>query len=337
MKHCRIKIIIMMAIICLTVVICKSNVFAIKYYDTFLFNNCDIVVGNVLYEDDEYAYFEVEKAYSYLDEKAISNIIRIKKDGNTFEENYSKFLMIDVKMDMINMTKYFTVEDIFPIDENNNIIVSNPGNTIAYFYLYYDGNNYGIGKVRDINLKEFDENVNKIFKEKEIIDELNSKYKYCSYVEENIFVGEKIKVEDNILYLKITKIYSKMMKQLKVGMTIKIDVSEFDNVDEYNEFIINNYLPEISYLYFLDNGTYKLNYGELFAIVDGKITNSFNGWNEKNHKSYIYYNPETEDFPVRKISVEDFERNFKILKERVKKAKGSSGCGKKDECVNWTL
>lgn len=337
MKHCRIKIIIMMAIICLTVVICKSNVFAIKYYDTFLFNNCDIVVGNVLYEDDEYAYFEVEKAYSYLDEKAISNIIRIKKDGNTFEENYSKFLMIDVKMDMINMTKYFTVEDIFPIDENDNIIVSNPGNTIAYFYLYYDGNNYGIGKVRDINLKEFDENVNKIFKEKEIIDELNSKYKYCSYVEENIFVGEKIKVDDNILYLKITKIYSKMMKQLKVGMTIKIDVSEFDNVDEYNEFIINNYMPEISYLYFLDNGTYKLNYGEIFTIVDGKITNSFNGWNEKNHKSYIYYNPETEDFPVRKISVEDFERNFKILKERVKKAKGSSDCGKKDECVNWTL
>ena len=56
-----------------------------------------------------------------------------------------------------------------------------------------------------------------------------------------------------------------------------------------------------------------------------------------NEETNSYYNPETEDFPVRKISVEDFERNFKILKERVKKAKGSSGCGKKDECVNWTL
>lgn len=58
-----------------------------------------------------------------------------------------------------------------------------------------------------------------------------------------------------------------MMKQLKVGMTIKIDVSEFDNVDEYNEFIINNYMPEISYLYFLDNGTYKLNYGEILQLL----------------------------------------------------------------------
>lgn len=335
MKQRKIRIFILLVSICLVFTITVRGASTMKIEPQLIHENNAIVVAEKLFEKDNYVYFAVEKSYNYLKEDAISNIIGIKKEKCNFYKDYTRYLIIG--LNEVQPNSYFSIKDsggMFPIDEKRNIIVLGYEEKIAYFYLYYDGDNNKIGEKRDINLEDFEKNMNEIFSEKDKIRRTFVENMYKGYSEKDIFTVEKEKVDEEFLYVKITKIYSKSTKGLSVGKTIKLNIDIVGNADKYDEFIISNKLSEKEDLLYINYNKYNITYGEIYAIEDGQIINNNSSVGSYN---YIYFNPETDRCEYRLIDIEDFERNFKILNERVKKAKGS-GCAKKETVyLEWII